>query len=332
MKNLKFNNEKAESPILWHIVTLELLSLSNLSISLSCPLEGVTRAQNCASRAKMLLSGLLREPVIEFGEHAVWHFFNFERLVLKNGLYCPSRIRVTQICLLYILSDKFNDAEAWLTTTELSEIDYFLSKDRFYEYATLNWYVDLDSVSDIPEDIWVLIENLCQQESGASRLWLQVYSSFLATTSRLPSQLSPLHVASILGLNALVQRLAVATLQKDQSIHSALVNATDSQGRTALHWAAEFGHSAIVQLLLELGADITVIDNLGHSALESACWKGNEACIQPLLDAWENLGPNSSQISELPLVSMRSSRARLLIQYSRKMDRRPPLTLMLVIP
>jgi hypothetical protein len=280
----------------------------------------------------MILSGLLREPVIEFGQHAVWHFFNFEGMVLKNGLNRPGRISVARICLHYILSDKFNDAEAWLTTAELSEIDYFCSKDRFYEYATFNWYVDLDSVSDIPEDVWVLVENLCQQESGASRLWLQVYSSFLAIAARLPSRLSPLHVASILGLNTLVQRLAVATLQKAQSSHSTLVNATDSQGRTALHWAAEFGHSAIVRSLLELGADITVLDNFGYSALESACWEGNESCIQLLLDAWENSGANSSRISELPLVSMRSSRARLLIRYSSMMDRRSPLTLMLVIP
>jgi ankyrin repeat protein len=47
----------------------------------------------------------------------------------------------------------------------------------------------------------------------------------------------------------------------------------DKSGRTALHWAAISGHSAIVQLLLDKGADIlaetTSKTNALHSAVEA---------------------------------------------------------------
>lgn len=38
------------------------------------------------------------------------------------------------------------------------------------------------------------------------------------------------------------------------------VNGRDKQDRTALHWAAEHGHTEMLAVLLDLGADITVVD------------------------------------------------------------------------
>ena len=42
----------------------------------------------------------------------------------------------------------------------------------------------------------------------------------------------------------------------------------NQDGWTALHWAAEGGHTAVVTVLLDRGADITATTNVSDSVLE----------------------------------------------------------------
>ena len=52
---------------------------------------------------------------------------------------------------------------------------------------------------------------------------------------------------------------------------------------TALHWAASFGHVAVVQLLLERKADVNARNSLGLAPLARAAWKGELAVAALLL-------------------------------------------------
>ncbi|KAL4943122.1 ankyrin repeat-containing domain protein [Aspergillus oleicola] len=53
------------------------------------------------------------------------------------------------------------------------------------------------------------------------------------------------------------------------------INWADDVGRTALHFAAKFGHYEVVAMLVDAGADATVMDEEGHTALGYANGAGN---------------------------------------------------------
>ena len=58
-----------------------------------------------------------------------------------------------------------------------------------------------------------------------------------------------------------VQQGNVESVQSLLSNHADFINERDGTGATALHYAAFGGHRAIVQLLLESGADINATDS-----------------------------------------------------------------------
>ncbi|KAK5655836.1 hypothetical protein OQA88_5375 [Cercophora sp. LCS_1] len=53
---------------------------------------------------------------------------------------------------------------------------------------------------------------------------------------------------------------------------------------TAMHWACLFGHSAVVQLLINRGGSVHMSTNKGWTAIHSASWTGQMDCIKLLLD------------------------------------------------
>uniref|UniRef100_A0A8C4Q5L4 Uncharacterized protein n=1 Tax=Eptatretus burgeri TaxID=7764 RepID=A0A8C4Q5L4_EPTBU len=61
------------------------------------------------------------------------------------------------------------------------------------------------------------------------------------------------------------------------------INATDGEGRTALHVACQQGNSVLAQLLIWYGADMDKHDVHGQTALNSAQLAGNASCVHLLL-------------------------------------------------
>lgn len=75
------------------------------------------------------------------------------------------------------------------------------------------------------------------------------------------------------------------------------LEATDRYGRTALSNAACYERTAVVEFLLNLGADVNTADKMGYTPLHFAVQKGNTAIAEMLLkhgadisakDAWGN--------------------------------------------
>ena len=62
------------------------------------------------------------------------------------------------------------------------------------------------------------------------------------------------------------------------------VEARDNDERTALHWAAREGHTTVMQLLLEKGADVEAKDICGRTPLRWAAYSGHAIVVQLLLE------------------------------------------------
>ena len=63
------------------------------------------------------------------------------------------------------------------------------------------------------------------------------------------------------------------------------VNATDSDGTTALHWAAYVGNLSMAEALVTAGADVNTANAYGVQPISLACDSGNADLVKLLLDA-----------------------------------------------
>lgn len=61
------------------------------------------------------------------------------------------------------------------------------------------------------------------------------------------------------------------------------VNVKDKNGRTPMHWAADYGHASVIELLAKKGADINAKDRFGITPLLAAVYDGRTSAVKALL-------------------------------------------------
>jgi len=66
------------------------------------------------------------------------------------------------------------------------------------------------------------------------------------------------------------------------------IDATDDNGRTALHFAAERGHDSLVKLLVSKGARVNLQDDLGNTPLHYAAMNEHHDTMRALLAGGAN--------------------------------------------
>ncbi|RWS30202.1 myotrophin-like protein [Leptotrombidium deliense] len=56
------------------------------------------------------------------------------------------------------------------------------------------------------------------------------------------------------------------------------------EGRTPLHYAADYGQKEIIRYLIDKGANVNVVDKHGISPLLAAIWEGHTDCIKYMIE------------------------------------------------
>lgn len=76
------------------------------------------------------------------------------------------------------------------------------------------------------------------------------------------------------------------------------LNAVNEAGNTPLHWAALNGHLESVKLLINSGADVTIVNQAGHDAVYEAEINDKNDVVDWLLGAVEELEKGIGQTGE----------------------------------
>jgi hypothetical protein len=186
-----------------------------------------------------------------------------------------AQIDITNVCVTYLSFDVFGTG--FCPTDE--EFEMRLELNPLYDYAAQNWGHHARAASTVTEQ-WIRVEQLIQDllenetNISAASQAMMASRSYSGYSQRVPTQMTGIHVAAYFGLVGTI----IGLLK-----HGYNPDLRDSSSRTALSWAAEEGHEAVIELLLKHGADIEAKDANGKTALYRAADKGHSAVIKLLL-------------------------------------------------
>ena len=179
---------------------------------------------------------------------------------------------IGNICVTYLLFDCF---EAGFSNS-YEQYKARLHQYPLYKYAAHNWGYHSQIQTGEEELILDLLRN--KPKTGACTQSLLAGSDFSWNTgnsSRVPIQMTGIHLAAYFGLPTIVKRI----YEED-----GVCDAPDFFGRTPLTWAAKKGHVCVVDFLLQQeGVNIGFKDKYGQSPLSIAAENGQEAVTRLLL-------------------------------------------------
>lgn len=138
------------------------------------------------------------------------------------------------------------------------------------------------------EDVFDLSLPFYKNGSSVREAWLRVYSTLRweSTLLDLPVSLPYtdrlLNLASFLGILPLAETILIRRGFINMVKRQLFIDKRDDYGKTALSWATEYEHEAVVSLLLATGANTEAKDEFGLTALSIAALKGNEAVVRLL--------------------------------------------------
>ena len=144
------------------------------------------------------------------------------------------------------------------------------------EYPTLFW---MDHARLASENIAKHFDphlEFFEPRSKHRKRWFDIYwSKTSAKWEKKPYDLAAIHVAALGGLSWLISVLLNSDLVVD-------VHAKDALGNDSLIWAAKNGYRNVTELLLNIGARVTTVNEDGMTALSWAATNGHQQIVHML--------------------------------------------------
>ena len=199
-------------------------------------------------------------------------------------------LEIARKCLNYLQDGALAAGEV-----DLQKNTSHLKAFPLLSYAALHWPEHAISLAP-SEDIFDLSLSFYDKRSQIRDSWLKTYWAMKKPGHR-PESFTLLHLASCFGIQPLAENL----LRKEGLLSNLKLkfgmNKVDSEGKTALMWAAQGRHEAMVQLLLEKRADIEAKTRWGTTALYEAAQDGHEAVVRLLLEKGADVSVKDKLVS-----------------------------------
>ncbi|RDW62198.1 hypothetical protein BP6252_11631 [Coleophoma cylindrospora] len=162
-------------------------------------------------------------------------------------------------------SDPINNAEG----CQRSNVNALL------DYAAEHWPNHIRESTPISEQLLVKVNSLYQQDLHRFSLWFCIYWQAQTSYEDQPD-MDAIILAAFTGHDF--------TLRDLLNVENIDLEIRDSEGRTALYWAASRGYESTVRLLLDSHANVNAQGSPYGSALQAASARGHETIVKLLLD------------------------------------------------
>ncbi|KAF5012488.1 hypothetical protein FDECE_1461 [Fusarium decemcellulare] len=200
----------------------------------------------------------------------------------KERWFSCAESSITSICITYLSFDVFASGPCQTT----KEFEERLKSNQLYDYAARHWGHHASRTLTLPPETVEFLRCTTKVQAASQAM--------MATKGRpeesindqgVPRQMTGLHMAAHFGIADAVEIL-VKELDPDVK---------DSNGRTALWYAAARGHEALAKLLLEKGADLKAKDNDDRTPLSFATYNRNTSMVLLLLEIGLTLAINDDE-------------------------------------
>lgn len=201
----------------------------------------------------------------------------------KTRWFPNIHIDIAITCTRYL---SFNEFESGPSQNN-EDLRKRLKLNPFYHYASHNWGHHAREASErIPEVINFLKRDLSVEASS------QILLAPTWESQYFPRQMKGIHLATYFGIEKTVQHL----------FSHGSTDLTDSYGRTPLSYAAEYGHEAMVKLLLEHGVKPDSKDaGYGRTPLSWAARNRFDAIVRLLLEQGAEPDSKDDKYGRTPL-------------------------------
>jgi ankyrin repeat protein len=295
---IEHNRQETAAKILrWVVMAVRPLTVSELSAAIETTVKPSVATFSCdeVTRDQVLYCGYLltiKEDKVGLIHQSAKDYLlretpdsnpKLEAFRIKKEV---GNLKIAARCLDYLQDGALRDGKVDLKVN-IAHLKAF----PLLSYAALHWHEHARSLNR-SENIFDLSLPFYQTKSQIRESWWRTYWAAMTPEEEpdVPDSFTLLHVASFFGILPLAENLLLKQGWINTLMGSFYLNKKNGDGYTALTLAARAGHKAVVQLLLEKGADVEAKGRrkwftfIPWKALQFAAFHGHEAIVQLLLE------------------------------------------------